>query len=91
MSDYERVDSAFFYECMRKISPFISCEASEDAVRAFELGDTAKVAEILLVKYYDKVYKKPARIDVSVSSDDFEAAIARLNEIRRAQITSAKF
>ena len=91
MSDYKRVDSAFFYECMRKISPFISREVSEDAVRAFELGDTAKVAEILLVKYYDKVYKKPVRIDVSVSSDDFEAAIARLNEIRRAQITSAKF
>ena len=48
----------------------------------FNENDIAKVAEILLTKYYDKVYKKNENVDVFVSSDDFEEAVKKLNEIR---------
>ena len=48
----------------------------------FNENDIAKVAEILLTKYYDKVYKKNENIDVFLSSDDFEEAVKKLNLIR---------
>ncbi|MCD8213610.1 MAG: tRNA 2-selenouridine(34) synthase MnmH [Campylobacter sp.] len=88
MSDYKNISREFFYECMGKISPFISHEAKEDAIRAYELGDIAKVSEILLVKYYDKVYKKNQKIDVTISSDNFAEALAKLNDIRDKIINS---
>ena len=48
----------------------------------FNENDIAKVAEILLTKYYDKVYKKNENISVFVSSDDFDEAVKKLNLIR---------
>ena len=81
-SDYKSVDKAFFDECIKKISPFIDKEARDEAVAKFNENDIAKVAEILLTKYYDKVYKKNEKIDVFVSSDDFEEAVKKLNLIR---------
>ena len=76
------MDKAFFDECIKKISPFIDKEARDEAVTKFNENDIAKVAEILLTKYYDKVYKKNENIDVFVSSDDFEEAVKKLNLIR---------
>ena len=84
MSDYKGVSSEFFYECMDKISPFISREAKSEAISTYELGDMAKVSEILLVKYYDKVYKKNQKIDITINSDDFDEALARLRQIRES-------
>ena len=81
-SDYKSVDKAFFDECIKKISPFIDKEARDEAVAKFNENDIAKVAEILLTKYYDKVYKKNENISVFVSSDDFDEAIKKLNSIR---------
>ena len=65
-----------------KISPFIDKEARDEAVAKFNENDIAKVAEILLTKYYDKVYKKNENISVFVSSDDFDEALKKLNLIR---------
>ena len=48
----------------------------------FNENDIAKVAEILLIKYYDKVYKKNENISVFVSSDDLDKAVKKLNLIR---------
>ena len=81
-SDYKSVDKVFFDECIKKISPFIDKEARDEAVAKFNENDIAKVAEILLTKYYDKVYKKNENIDVFVSSDDLDEAIKKLNLIR---------
>ena len=60
----------------------IDKEARDEAVAKFNENDIAKVAEILLTKYYDKVYKKNENIDVCVSSDNFEEAVKKLNLIR---------
>ncbi|AQW83184.1 tRNA 2-selenouridine(34) synthase MnmH [Campylobacter pinnipediorum] len=86
MKDYKSVDSEFFYSCMKKISPFISKEARDDAINAYENNDIHKVCEILLVKYYDKVYKKPQKIDYTISSDDFELAKSELMQIYNEQL-----
>ncbi|MBE3605506.1 tRNA 2-selenouridine(34) synthase MnmH [Campylobacter sp. RM13119] len=82
MQDYQNVDDKYFYACMSKISPFIETKAKQEAIEAFGRNDIAKVSEILLTKYYDKVYKKPAKIDISINSDNFDEALLKLNEIR---------
>ena len=37
----------------------------DDGVNAYEKGDLYHVSAILLVEYYDKVYKKPLKIDAT--------------------------
>lgn len=86
MADYKEVSPEFFYSCMAKISPFISGEAKNDAIRFFEAGENDKVCEILLSKYYDKVYKKPRKVDFTVCADDFNAALDELKNIRESVI-----
>lgn len=78
MADYESISDEFFYSCMKKITPFIAKDARLQAIKAFENGDLAMVCEILLTKYYDNVYKKPARVDFSICADDFLQARAEL-------------
>ena len=43
---------------MQKIAPFMKKQFWQEAQEAFLRRDLQKVAEILLVEYYDKVYKK---------------------------------
>ncbi|MGG7048164.1 MULTISPECIES: tRNA 2-selenouridine(34) synthase MnmH [unclassified Campylobacter] len=85
MKDYAKIDDSFFYECMRKITPFISSQVKSDAINAYEDGNIAKVCEILLEKYYDKVYKKQQRIDHTICSDDLETAVNELMKIYHKQ------
>ena len=82
VDDYKSVDKAFFDECIKKISPFIDKKARDEAVAKFNENDIAKVAEILLTKYYDKVYKKNENINVFINSDDFDEAVKKLNDIK---------
>ena len=82
VDDYKSVDKAFFDECMKKISPFIDKKARDEAVTKFNENDIAKVAEILLTKYYDKVYKKNENINVFINSDNFDEAVKKLNNIK---------
>lgn len=81
MADYGKISSDFFYSCIKKITPFISTEARNDVVKFFEKGELEKVCEILLVKYYDKVYKKPRKIDFTINADNFMNAKAELEAI----------
>ncbi|BCX79486.1 tRNA 2-selenouridine(34) synthase MnmH [Campylobacter sp. 19-13652] len=82
MMDYKGVTPEFFHICMAKISPFISKEARDDAIKFFSLGELEKVCEILLVKYYDKVYKAPRKVDFIINADDFNSAKNELLALR---------
>ncbi|WP_299547000.1 tRNA 2-selenouridine(34) synthase MnmH [uncultured Helicobacter sp.] len=55
---YGKISSTFFENAMQKIAPFMKKSFWQDARDSFNRGDLEKVAEILLVEYYDKVYKK---------------------------------
>lgn len=81
MSDYKNIDSKFFYDCMKKISPFISTEIKNEIINSYEKSDIYKVCELLLTKYYDKVYKKQQRIDFTINSDNLENAKDELIQI----------
>ena len=81
MRDYEEVDPAFFALCMKRIHPFIASTVKLDIIKAFESGDLAKTAELLLVEYYDKVYKKPRDIDKTIYHVDEEETLCTLRQL----------
>ncbi|MDE5603432.1 MAG: tRNA 2-selenouridine(34) synthase MnmH [Helicobacter sp.] len=58
LRQYGNISENLFHQAMQKIAPFMKKEFWEEAKRAFTKGDLPKVAEILLLEYYDKVYKK---------------------------------
>ncbi|TLD85106.1 tRNA 2-selenouridine(34) synthase MnmH [Helicobacter sp. MIT 11-5569] len=59
---YGKISPIFFENAMQKIAPFMKKEFWQNAKDAFNRGDLESVAEILLVEYYDKVYKKESYI-----------------------------
>ena len=58
VKQYGKITPMFFETAMQKIMPFMQKTAWQEAKDSFYRGDLHKVAEILLVAYYDKVYKK---------------------------------
>jgi tRNA 2-selenouridine synthase len=80
---YENISDDFFYASMEKISPYIKRMAREEAIEAYRRGDLESVAEILLVDYYDVVYKKPKRVDVTICNDDEAKTLEQLNNLQK--------
>ncbi|AFL68588.1 tRNA 2-selenouridine(34) synthase MnmH [Sulfurospirillum barnesii] len=59
LKDYASMSADFFYSSMQKIAPYIQKSVKEEIFRAYENKQLEKVVELLLLKYYDVVYKKP--------------------------------
>ncbi|MGZ5207990.1 MAG: tRNA 2-selenouridine(34) synthase MnmH [Sulfuricurvum sp.] len=85
MRMYDHMDEPFFRERMEKISPYISRDDKESSLAAFENGDLSRVAEILLVRYYDKVYKTSLEPSMVICNDNPAQTIEILKEIQREQ------
>ena len=81
LKDYETIDADFFNTAMERISPYIKKSAKEDTIAAFEKGDIPHVAIILLLEYYDKVYKKPSHIHESVDNTTLSQTIEILTSL----------
>lgn len=58
VAQYGKISLPFFENSMQKIAPFMKKEFWQEAKNAFYAGNLVRVAEILLLEYYDKVYKK---------------------------------
>ena len=80
---YEQISDDFFHASMERISPYIKRSAKEEAVTAYGRGDLERVAEILLTEYYDVVYKKPKRADVSICNDDEAKTLEILKNLQK--------
>lgn len=80
---YDRMDGAFFKERMERISPYISREDKTSAVAAFENGELSEVAEILLTRYYDHVYKTTLKPSLRLCNDDPAKTAEILRELQR--------
>lgn len=78
---YKDISKEDFSSAMAKISPYIKKDIKQEIIDAFDRGDLNRVAEILLLKYYDKVYKK-IECEYRVNSDDLERAYKELENIR---------
>ncbi|WP_331776016.1 tRNA 2-selenouridine(34) synthase MnmH [Sulfurospirillum sp. 1612] len=81
LRDYEQIDDAFFYHAMDTITPYIKKIAKQQAIAYYQEKNLAKVAEILLLDYYDNVYKKPQKIDFSINNSDINVTLSKLNNI----------
>ncbi len=81
MKDYINVDDDFFYYCMDRITPYIQKKIKEETIEYYKKRDLAKVSQILLLDYYDNVYKKPIQIDFIVSNENENTALDALKNI----------
>ncbi len=78
LSDYIDIEDEFFYYCMNKITPYIKKTAKTEVIKQYQDSNLAKVSEILLLDYYDHVYKKPKKIDDIISNEDESKALKAL-------------
>ena len=66
---------------MNKISAYIKKDIKDEIINAFNNNELKKVAELLLVKYYDLKYKK-SNYDFVVNSNDINKAYDEVLDIR---------
>lgn len=82
LKDYINIDDDYFFTSMKTITPYIGKNSKQEAIKAYENRDLAKVAEILLVGYYDKVYRKPKKIDFSIDNSCEREALCQLSDLQ---------
>jgi len=82
LKDYINIDNEYFFNSIQTITPYIRKTSKEDAIKNYEKGDLAKVAEILLVDYYDKVYRKPKKIYHTIDNTNEYEALCELNDLQ---------
>ncbi len=58
VKDYQDIDAPFFEKAIKKITPYIEKKYIQDLKDKFYKEDYQSCAEILLTKYYDKVYRQ---------------------------------
>ena len=85
MRMYDQMDENFFLARMERISPYISRDDKASSITAFLNGDLARVSEILLTQYYDKVYKVTNKPDVTICNDNHAKTIETLKGIQNEQ------
>lgn len=71
--DYKHINSDYFYHCVNKIKPYISKEFKNELCLNYE-NNNIKNCILMLFTYYDKVYKKPKKIDKFINTDDLTKA-----------------
>lgn len=86
LKDYISINDDYFFSSMRTITPYIRKNSKLEAIKSYENGELLKVAEILLVDYYDKVYKKPSKIDHIIDNSSEKRTLSALMEIHNKQI-----
>jgi len=82
LKDYINIDDEYFFTSMKTITPYIRKSAKDEAIRSYENGDLSKVAEILLVDYYDTVYRKPKEIYCTIDNTNESDALCELNDLQ---------
>jgi tRNA 2-selenouridine synthase len=85
MRMYDHMDDSFFQARLERISPYISRDDKASTLAAFFNGDLAKVSEILLTRYYDKVYKVTTKPSITICNDDHAKTIETLKGIQNEQ------
>ncbi|MCK9372986.1 MAG: tRNA 2-selenouridine(34) synthase MnmH [Sulfuricurvum sp.] len=85
MRMYDTMDEPFFSARMERISPYISRDDRASAMAAFDNRELDRVAEILLTRYYDKVYKITLKPDMTLCNDDLLKTVESLKALQSEQ------
>lgn len=78
---YENIKDIDFRNSLEKITPYIEKNIKNSILKAWEKGDKHIVTEILLIKYYDKVYKQE-KTNLTIKADSIKQAINCIYEIK---------
>lgn len=82
LQDYENISEEYFYICCQKISPYISKAALNEIIENFKIRNLRDVAKLLIINYYDKVYKQNQEISHEIYFDgDIEKTCKELMQI----------
>ena len=84
-SMYQRIDEQFFMSCMDRITPYIAHNYKDAAIEDYNHDKLDDVAEILLVHYYDIVYKKNSKPDLVIHNDNIDKSLEILRELQNSQ------
>lgn len=82
LKDYECITPEFFTQSMQMIAPYIKKSFKEAAIDAYEKNHLEEVVKILLVEYYDLVYKKPRHIDLSIENTENSMTLKTLKKLQ---------
>ena len=82
LKDYNGITPEFFYHAIEMISPYIKKSVKAEVLLAYEKEDLAEVSKILLVAYYDLVYKKPHHIDMILDNSNQQVTLEALHTLR---------
>lgn len=87
---YKTITQDFFFCAIHRIKPYISNKIFNDILQLWKKQDLEKVAQILIEKYYDKVYKIPS-YHYKIENKDLNKALKQLKEIHLSLTTSKMF
>ncbi len=80
LSYYGNIKKDDFLDNLEKIKKFVSNMVYDEIKDLYEKGELEKVAEILLVKYYDRVYKK-ADAGYCIDNTDPDETLKKLKNL----------
>ncbi len=79
VKDYKKIDKEFFESSISKITPYIDKRYLADIKKSFYERDYYKCAEILLSKYYDKVYRYRGNYATVINHTTTEETVSEIN------------
>lgn len=84
VKEYGLITADQFEKAMSRIAPFMKTTIKDEIKASFYAGNLARTAEILLVEYYDKVYKKHPRNEYIVEFTTLDETIRKIEEIGKS-------
>lgn len=84
---YGNIDKQNFYENLNKLKKFISSKTYEKLIKLYDSGNLREVAKIMLLEYYDRVYKK-RKSHYIVINEDLQKAKREILKIKNKIISS---
>ncbi|PID47124.1 MAG: tRNA 2-selenouridine(34) synthase MnmH [Proteobacteria bacterium] len=83
VEEYKHISDDFFFSCMQRLKPYMAKLVRDEIIKKYQEKNLKDVAFLLLKNYYDRVYKKPSKIDHRVRfDDDLQKSLKELEDIR---------
>ncbi|WP_104698041.1 MULTISPECIES: tRNA 2-selenouridine(34) synthase MnmH [unclassified Helicobacter] len=82
---YQHINHALFSSAMQKIKPYLSNAIFNEILQLWDKKEIEKIAEVLIEKYYDKVYKIN-HYNFHIHHTSLENTLQILDEIRSSSL-----
>jgi len=79
---YGDIDKENFYNNLEKLKKYISNDLYKKLINYYEEGDLEKIAKIMLLEYYDRVYKK-RDTEIVIENNDINKTLEKLLKLKQ--------